>query len=422
MNKSDIIENIKLNKKDFFIIYIIVIITILAINQGMIQAGTLGMISVIVVLSFLNIESLFICSIMLAPLVNILKIQDGITIMPIIFLLGITKILLKNNIKINIKTLIFFTIFVASNAFNSLYRFGFQPEVYSMALLLLYVYLFMSNYQYKLPSLFNAISFTFILSMLIYCIGSDIFPNVVNVVAQKSEFTTRNVGFTNDWSYGQFLALSIAFSSIQVRRGNLSIIKYICLMVVFFYYLIQTGSYTGLMAIGIFFLLFPFSTELNSKKKLYIALASMVAILVVFTFIAVYIFPKMLEVRSGNFGNNGRFDLWIFYLNLLKDNPDIFLFGVGIGCIKTFAAQLHMLTTHNVIIEKLVELGVIGFSIFISLLYKMSKNAVINIKKNEKILVLITMVATLMVQGVSGNPLPFLLMPATIFVNNISKK
>lgn len=175
------------------------------------------------------------------------------------------------------------------------------------------------------------------------------------------------------------------------------------------------------MAISLFFILFPFSTMIDSKKKLYIVVFSAILILISFAFIAAYIFPKMLEVRSGNFGNNGRFDLWIFYLNLFLENIDVMLCGVGIGCIKIFANQLNMLTTHNVIIEKLVELGLIGFSIFSLLLYKISKGAVCNIRKNEKLLVLITMLSTLMVQGVSGNPLPFFLMPATLFVDSSKK-
>lgn len=405
----------------FLLIYIIVIVTILAINSGLIQAGVLGMCLTLLVMLFFNKEDFFVSCIALTPLVTILKIPGSITIAPLMILLGIVKILFKETTKIRKEVVWLFFIFGLINVTNSFLRFGFQPEVFSFILLLIYIYLVMNSGKDILPKLFDKIAYTFIVSMVIYCIGSDIFPNVVNVVAQKGEFTTRNVGFTNDWSYGQFLALAVAFCTIQVRAAKISVWKYIFLTIVFFYYLIQTGSYTGLMAISLFFILFPFSTTIDSKKKLYIALFSTALILISFVFITAYIFPKMLEVRSGNFGNNGRFDLWTFYLNLFLENIDVMLCGVGIGCIKIFANQLNMLTTHNVIIEKLVELGLIGFSIFSLLLYKISKGAVCNIRKNEKLLVLITMLSTLMVQGVSGNPLPFFLMPATLFVDSSKK-
>ena len=408
-------------KFGFLLIYIIVIVTIFAINLGFIQASILGMCLTLLVMSFFNMGDFLVSCIALTPLVTILKVPGSITIVPLMVLLGIVKILFKEKIKIKKEVIWLFLIFGLLNVINSFLRFGFQPEVYSFILLLIFIYLMMNSEKEILPKLFDKIAYTFIISMLIYCFGSDMFPNVVNVVAQKGEFTTRNVGFTNDWSYGQFLALVVALATIQVRAAKISVLKYIFLLMIFFYYLIQTGSYTGLMAISLFFILFPFSTMIDSKKKLYIVVFSAILILISFAFIAAYIFPKMLEVRSGNFGNNGRFDLWIFYLNLFLENIDVMLCGVGIGCIKIFANQLNMLTTHNVIIEKLVELGLIGFSIFSLLLYKISKGAVCNIRKNEKLLVLITMLSTLMVQGVSGNPLPFFLMPATLFVDSSKK-
>lgn|GEM_PF-3874277 len=142
------------------------------------------------------------------------------------------------------------------------------------------------------------------------------------------------------------------------------------------FYIFATGSRSGLIAVC---MITFFTLAQNSKKRaLYIAF--IVTILVCAMLYIIPLLPDNLLQRyslaamTGNTSeSNDRIQIWEIALNSLKDKG--LLFGYGTGAAETIiqASFERKAAVHNFYIAHVLELGLFGFSLFMTIVVKMGK-------------------------------------------------
>ncbi len=158
-------------------------------------------------------------------------------------------------------------------------------------------------------------------------------------------------GILNDKKYTQntiFLVLFIIALFMTQKRSYL-VANIIAFLVVFFKYAIKSknGYKTFFMFtffIAVVYLVFMYSPQTQG------------------------IIQKMNSLEKIDDVTNGRSDLWNITLKIWRNKP---IFGVGINSI---VDRYHM-STHNVYIQLLAEVGIVGFVAYIYLLYVNIKTA-----------------------------------------------
>ena len=181
------------------------------------------------------------------------------------------------------------------------------------------------------------------------------------------------------FAFGVIFALNRIISDKRILFklfGATELFLYVC--VVFL-----TGSRGGLIsilsAIGIYIITF------SKDKKKYIAAK---IICFVFVFIAINVIldnlPKELRVRFSfdnvvDSGGSGRTELWANAIDMFK-NANIFtkFFGFGTSTVRYNMLQLAYARTnvvHNIFLETLVELGIVGLIIYSVAIFLFAKEA-----------------------------------------------
>lgn len=140
-----------------------------------------------------------------------------------------------------------------------------------------------------------------------------------------------------------------------------------------------TLSRTFLVVFFAIFILFIFFFKCSIKRKLIFILSF--CLIGLFALLAIYmispeIIINFLERFTVDDISNGRIEGIIFYLKVLNENPDWFIFGIGSQEILTVIAQRGYIwpnVPHNGIIEMLLCFGIIGsaiiFFMFITLIW-----------------------------------------------------
>ena len=158
-----------------------------------------------------------------------------------------------------------------------------------------------------------------------------------------------------------------------------------------------TLSRTFLVVFLAIFILFVLFFRCSVKKKLIFILSfclmGFIALFAIYL-VSPEIITNFLERFMVDDISNGRMEGIIFYLKVLNENPDWFIFGIGSQEILTIIAQRGYIASyvpHNGIIEMLVCFGVIGSVlicfIFVMLLSDVLKNYRLNIKFNMVLLI-----------------------------------
>lgn len=181
------------------------------------------------------------------------------------------------------------------------------------------------------------------------------------------------------FAFGVIFALNRVISDKKILFklfGAIELFLYVC--VVFL-----TGSRGGLIsilsAIGIYIITF------SKDKKKYIAAK---IICFVFVFIAINVIldnlPKELRVRFSfdnvaDSGGSGRIELWANAIDMFK-NANIFteFFGYGTNTVAYNMAILkysRVNVVHNIFLETLVELGIVGLIIYSVAIFLFAKKA-----------------------------------------------
>ena len=171
-----------------------------------------------------------------------------------------------------------------------------------------------------------------------------------------------------------------------------------------------------LIPIFAFFILFLISKKNNKMKnaiKLFVVLIGIVIIILA-------IFPEALDTL-GRFSSetangdvlNGRTDLWKYSFDMFKENP---IFGLGYSSYTEYCysqGYYYDYLAHNIYIQLLGEVGIVGFTLFIAFFINALIKTVKSIKREENIETLYLLYFSLFMQivflvyGLTGNPLYF---------------
>ncbi len=401
-------------------IYAVLLAAIVIIDRGVVQMQTLSFAAIFLLAVFLPRDDLICAMCAIVPMAQLAKLSGSFTVLPFVAIIAIIKSFAKRstlksnllNSYINVKFLITYIIMFSLSAAVSSIRYGSPLNIVPFFVYLLFIYLFMDGNEDTLSlQKKNLCCALFTLSVFIVCVGSVAFPNTVELVSNKGEWTIRNTGFSSVWDFGQNIVISICIIILGVIKTKRYVLPAIAAVGVLGYFLITTGLYTGLVGVAVFLFMFPIITaQKGNLKFLRFFIFAIIAVTVAY-FIFNYVFVQMQDLRGQTEDiDNGRFEIWLYYLSLLFNDKGIMLFGVGAGAIGDFAGTVNMLTTHNALIEKLVEMGFIGFILLIINLFGIYRNNNAKVSENPLLVLTLVYLAMGMLQGISGSETMYLLM------------
>lgn len=195
----------------------------------------------------------------------------------------------------------------------------------------------------------------------------------------------RISSYTNELNtegYGAGVESIVRFSGLDEDPNyySVNLLVALCLIVILYYRGRTSKVFCGLSAAAILY----FGTLTYSKSFLLILMIPLfmflyanhrigrydiqvisiallaAAVLIVLSINPDYLTNMQRRVESRDSITTGRTELWMAYLNYIYENPDVMLFGIGIGGGAMFGNVVH-----NFYIECLYHLGIIGSFLFI---------------------------------------------------------
>lgn len=175
-----------------------------------------------------------------------------------------------------------------------------------------------------------------------------------------------------------FLIFSIIYYLDELIKGKKTsaLIK----VVIFLYFVLLTGSRGGMIAIlvSMVFYIFTWMHEQEFKIKSFLKIITIVIFVIIMFSEVMQLLPESVSQRfsleySINDSGAGRFDIWkVLINNLTQFNIFRIFFGTGAG---TVVYSANGFVAHNLWIESLVEVGVIGTSLLIGFYFVYLKSA-----------------------------------------------
>ena len=182
-------------------------------------------------------------------------------------------------------------------------------------------------------------------------------------------------------------------------------IKNILILSLFLYLVFLTGSRGGLLAIlGGMFAVFILYLKQNKNNKFWNKLIKVTLISILIYLIVIFILNKINPELAARFsienvlssGGTGRTEIWEYYINLYgQSNLWYKLFGYGLGSLSSIYR-----VAHNTWIESLLESGIIGSILLISIMLHslkiVSKNNNIQLMSSFFALIILTLSLSLL--------------------------
>lgn len=191
-------------------------------------------------------------------------------------------------------------------------------------------------------------------------VSGRVVPNVMGSQQDPNEFC----------GYYLLPVAFVTYFGIQ-RRSPI----FITLLIFFFYTVLMTGSRGGLMAVGVAFVVALAAAVRNDKHKVLICIASVfVLLMLALNFESILrLFPDAISSRflltDANMSTaESRTSIWGQLISAFLDSNVLQqLFGHGFGTT-TLANSAH-LVAHNVYVELLYDIGILGLLSFVGMLY-----------------------------------------------------
>lgn len=399
----------------FAVCYLFILLTLFLTNNGISLLRTVGVFFFLAASVFLPQRMLFELIVLLQPFTSVFRLGEGLTVMPFLILVFIVKAALTSRGRLfgdAVSFALFFALFTISIVAHSLWFSSFTGAI-PFFIYLLFFHMAITSEQLADGKVFDGATVVFVISALLFCVCIGLFPNAVSQIAPMSETgIDRAGGFTTVWEFGRILVVAVSLIIVRLLMNHRHLIVYIAVMLYFLYWFVQTGLFSGLVSLIIIAVLLPFSVEsLGAAKKRYISVLMLFGSVILLLLGYKYIYEPMNALRGG-MNDNGRFQIWSQYLGDLAGNVWMLLFGIGGGAISVYAESVSRLTAHNIVIEKLVELGLVGIVLLV-LFLKQSFAATkvsLSLRKNLHVIPLIAYLGTCLTQGTSGSELIFLVM------------
>lgn len=190
-------------------------------------------------------------------------------------------------------------------------------------------------------------------------ICSLIFKFSDSMIHIKSFFANRN-------QFAFFLYISMISSMFLIEYENRKLYK--ISLIIFIINLVLTMSRTGMVAVGLFGILYFFTNfKIDKKKKIRLLIILVITLLIGLGCIYMF-FPKIWSLLNNSFfrienisSMSGRLPIWNFGKDLLLESPSSFLFGVGrFKGIENLVFKGKVFTQfHNIYLEFLVVGGIL---------------------------------------------------------------
>jgi O-antigen ligase len=255
----------------------------------------------------------------------------------------------------------------------------------------------------------NKISWSYILGVFIVCIYT-----YINFKTYMGDIGYRSTALEQDQNELGFLVnMGIVFALYLLGNFDNKKIKILLwtFIVIFAFTILSTGSRTGFVVLLLIFAVWLLG---RNVKRIIPSLAILFAAAIIYiSVIPTEIFERLLETRSqieaANFTNRG--DIWKNGLQAWQEK-DAFLLGTGNNTWSTLYGAKHSLvmTSHNSYIQTLVELGVIGLILFLSIYFYLFKKAWYLCRKFDTVylLFILPLLVTMLTLGTTGRRWVFL--------------
>lgn len=170
------------------------------------------------------------------------------------------------------------------------------------------------------------------------------------------------------------LPIAVCMQVFFERTSSVKKIISIILVGMFLYGIMSSASRGGLLAATVTIAISIIKSGRFSTKKLFYIIGLIIVGNILFMYV---IIPNMSDTALYRFslegfksyGGSGRVDIWMETLNMLWDNPFRLMFGCGV-----FGATSVPYCSHNMIIQVLLDSGIVGLMIYIAFLIKLTKN------------------------------------------------
>ncbi|TAN67482.1 O-antigen ligase domain-containing protein [Paraclostridium sordellii 8483] len=281
------------------------------------------------------------------------------------------------------------------------------------------------------------VSLVFGISMILSIILADIFPRIPYIVLPEKQSLLMSInrfnglnGDPNYYSQLVLVSISLLLAAINLKISN----KLKIIMIIMTIFLIISGyrsiskSYalTSIILLILFFIYLVkkiIKVKTAYKNILLLIIVAFISLISLY-FLIGYIVIPLIKSRtdSGDF-LTGRGDIWVKYIEMIKMDPLVILNGAGFSnsgnvLFKFFG---YSKSPHNVYIEILVEIGIVGITFILIILRDIIWKFKLII--NSELCIYIMMFAvTSLGLSLSSNDAIFILLPLCVLIDNNKKK
>ena len=188
----------------------------------------------------------------------------------------------------------------------------------------------------------------------------------------------RFAGLYNDPNYYSVnVIISMCLGIFLLHRRKIPMPLFALIMALCFYFVKETYSKSSFLMLAIPILAFLYSNKLCNRKILQFFSIAGISLVVIYLFLtdggsAFGVIFKRLSTSGSDLNSltTGRLKLWTNYLNDLWPHPMAVLFGRGIN-----APLVNGVGTHNVYVQMLWNLGLVGSGILMGILLQIFHTA-----------------------------------------------
>lgn len=400
--------------------YLLFAINVLLINRGSTWFSPIAYIVIVFLAILSSPETDTVLMFCLMPLPRIFMISSGMmTLVPIIQVIICLKFLVGNGLeKRQFACLFVLTIY---SGLNEMLRFSTIGNTLQYVLTIFTMIVVASILSDELR---RNCYITFVISTVLSAVVGHLCPSVSNYVAlYGGEYNTRFQGLMTDpGSFGQSVVCAIAiimtmlfFKDRETEAGEsqhrMQRVLSIGAIIILFYYMLLSGTRACMLALAIVYVVVLYWL-LRAKKRWIqvVGVCCCIASLLILPTIVNNLFDALLSTHGGEMlSDDRRLTIWRNYLSEMVAHPEILVFGVGMDSCNALGQVAGIGNPHNVLIEKAIECGLIGFLLNLGIFYPLFKRKDMRLS-NVFTLPFYVFLSTLLVYGSVGVWLPYLLL------------
>lgn len=270
-----------------------------------------------------------------------------------------------------------------------------------------------------------------------YLLQTGLYPFMDSYVWSKGQTYTRYGGMVGDSNiYSQCALLIISFNLIVMDKYGIKNTRYILIVLLMMFTIFTYSKMNILMMIllvvgYVLYTLCKYINKKNALKTIMVICGSIIGIIFIFNYIKSNMNSSIIESYITRFSAKdlltGRTDVYDHFINLWKQNPIVWFFGIGFEkYIQPYAISSGMVIiySHNIYIETISLFGGIVFAI---LAWQIITNIIKFILKKGNLLVLAPVMILLVTGFVLHGNLEFsyyynIIIVIQLFVNEMRRK